>query len=367
MTSPTDLRQAVPLRSLPPRRDRSRLGWVLVSVAVALVVGLGVSPSGYVIEQPGPVYDALGSLEGDPLITIEGEQTYETDGSLDVLTVTVVGSPVRTPDLLRVALAWFDPRRSVKPLEAAFPTGYSVEESETQSRLQMENSQQEAVAASLTELGYEIPRTLTVQAVEAGLPAEGVLEDGDQIVTVNDEPVEGLPELRRLVAENGTESPLSLGVLRDGAPRTETLTPVEREGQVIMGVGVAISYEFPFEVDIELPNVGGPSAGMMFALGIYDKLTPGSLTGGERVAGTGTIDAEGVIGEIGGIRQKMYGAREAGATWFLAPEGDCAEVVGHVPDGLNVVAVATLDDALEALNVIAEGAGTSGLPTCDAR
>ncbi len=367
MTTPTDLRRPAPPRSPRTPADRSRLGWTLVTVAIALVVLLGVSPSGYIIEQPGPVYDTLGELEGEPLISIDGEQTFETDGTLDVLTVTLVGSPARTPDLLHVALAWFDPRRSVKPLEAAYPPGLTTEESNEQGRLQMENSQQEAVAASLTELGYDIPRTLTVRGIEEDFPADGILEEGDEIVSVNGTTVGSLPELRRLVAESGTDSPLDLGIVRDGTERTETLTPVERSGQVIVGIGVAVDYAFPFDVEIELPNVGGPSAGLMFALGIYDMLTPGSLTGGERIAGTGTIDAEGTVGQIGGIRQKMYGAKEAGATWFLAPEADCDEVAGHVPDGLNVVSVATLDDAIAAVTAIGEGSGTSGLPTCNGR
>ncbi|BDZ44552.1 S16 family serine protease [Naasia aerilata] len=154
--------------------------------------------------------------------------------------------------------------------------------------------------------------------------------------------------------------------MRDGEPRTVDVTPVELNGNLVVGVGIAVQYDFPFDVQIELPNVGGPSAGMMFALGIYDKLTPGALTGGERVAGTGTIDAEGAVGPIGGIRQKLYGAERAGADWFLAPEANCNEVVGHVPDGLRVVKVATLQDSIDALEAIGSGSGTSGLPTCTA-
>jgi Lon-like protease len=370
VTSPTDLR-ARPARRPEPRRpvDRTRLGWTLLTIALALVVVLGLSPSGYVIEQPGPVYDTLGDqgADGEPLIRIDGADTHPTDGSLDLTTVTVVGSPRGTPDLLRVALAWFDPRKSVKPLEAAFPAGVSSEERDEQSRLQMQNSQQEAIAAALTELGYDIPRTLTVQGVVEGAPAEGVLEEGDQVLSVNGADIANLTELRDAIAANGTGEPAALGILRDGAERTVDVTPTTQQGQTVVGVGVAVAYEFPFDVEIELPNVGGPSAGMTFALGIYDKLTPGSLTGGERIAGTGTIDAEGAVGPIGGIRQKLYGAQQAGADWFLAPESNCDQVVGHVPEGMDVVAVGTLDDALAAVEAIADGKGMSGLPTCTAR
>ena len=105
---------------------------------------------------------------------------------------------------------------------------------------------------------------------------------------------------------------------------------------------------------------------MMFALGIIDTLTPGSLNGGEKVAGTGTISADGTVGPIGGIRQKLWGAKDAGADWFLAPESNCDEVVGHVPDGLRVFAVEDLDDSLAVLDAIRDGGDLDALPTCDA-
>jgi PDZ domain-containing protein len=371
VTTPTDLREAS-FRRLdpPPRRDWVRIGWVLVSVALALVVLMGLTPSGYVIETPGPVYDTLGKTgEGDaavPLIRIPSQKTYDTDGTLDLLTVEVNGTPTRSPDLLRVALAWFDPTKSVQPLESVFPPGVTQTDRDRQSRLQMDNSQQEAIAAALTELGYDIPRTLTVASVEKGSPADGVMQKGDQVVSLNGTAAEDLPALRKAVAANGTDKPAQIGILRDGVDKTLDITPVTLNGQPAVGVGVGVSYDFPFDVQIELPNVGGPSAGMMFALGIYDKLTPGALTGGEKIAGTGTIDADGVVGPIGGIRQKLYGARDAGATWFLAPKANCKEVAGHVPDGIRVVSVATLDDSLDALQAISSGSGTSGLPTCTA-
>jgi PDZ domain-containing protein len=371
VTTPTDLREAAFSRVDPrPRSDRGRLGWLLLTIALALVVLMGLTPSGYVIERPGPVYDTLGTTgKGDaavPLIRIPGQQTFDTSGALDLLTVEVTGTPTSSPDLLQVALAWFDPTKSVQPIDSVYPPGMTQQQRDQQSRLQMDNSQQEAVAAALTELGYDIPRTLTVQNVQKGAPAEGVVRKGDQVVSVNGKTADDLPSLREAVAANGTDKPAQLGVIRNGAPRTLDITPVELGGQVVVGVGVGVSYDFPFQVQIELPNVGGPSAGMMFALGIYDKLTPGALTGGKKIAGTGTIDADGAVGPIGGIRQKLYGARDAGASWFLAPKANCDQVAGHVPDGLRVVSVATLDDSLEALQAISSGSGTSGLPTCTA-
>jgi PDZ domain-containing protein len=157
-----------------------------------------------------------------------------------------------------------------------------------------------------------------------------------------------------------------VSIVRDGKQQTVSLTPTTSSGQSILGVGVTMDYSFPFTVDIKLDDVGGPSAGQMFALGIIDKLTPGALNGGKKVAGTGTIDNEGNVGAIGGIRQKMYGAKDAGATYFLAPRANCDEVSGHVPDGLHVFAVKTLDDSLAVLDALREGTSTSQLPTCPA-
>jgi PDZ domain-containing protein len=175
--------------------------------------------------------------------------------------------------------------------------------------------------------------------------------------------------LRAGIADNGTKKPLTIVIKRDGAEKTISLTPVPSKtkgagGAPVLGIIVGNDYSFPFDVKIQLENVGGPSAGMMFALGIIDKLTPGKLNGGDKVAGTGTIDASGVVGPIGGIRQKLYGARDAGATWFLAPKDNCDEVVGHVPSGLTVYSTGTLQQSLNALKAISSGKGLSALPTC---
>src|SRR5690606_23641311 len=134
----------------------------------------------------------------------------------------------------------------------------------------------------------------------------------------------------------------------------------------LIGITLTTDYDFPIDVTIQLDNVGGPSAGMMFALGIVDELTPGPLTGGNDIAGTGTIDATGAVGPIGGIRQKLYGARDAGADFFLAPSSNCDEVVGHIPDGLQVISTSTLTDSLEAIEVIADGGDVESLPACEA-
>jgi PDZ domain-containing protein len=350
-----------------------RIGGWLVAIAILAVCIFALVPSPYVIERPGPVFNTLGTVVIDgtkvPLIDIPDETTYPTAGALDLLTVSSLGDPQNLPNWFEVITAWFDPSKAVLPLGLVYPAGTTVEQSNEDGRIQMANSQKDAIAAALTELGYDLPRVVTVGALTDDSPSKGILEPGDVLLTVDGEKVTDVETMREVIAASGAGTPLPIEITRNGEPMTVSVTPQlsdESPPAPIVGVYPSIDYTFPFEIDIQLQNVGGPSGGQMFALGIIDKLTPGELNGGQKVAGTGTIDAEGEVGAIGGIRQKLYGALHAGATWFLAPRSNCDEVVGHVPEGLTVVAVSTLKDSLAALRAIESGSGTASLPSCAA-
>lgn len=347
---------------------RVRTGWYFLGIAVACALVLGLVPSPYVIEQPGPVFDTLGTTEHDgeerPLINIPDAPTFPTEGELNLLTVSVVGNRETRPNWFEVLGAWASPQKAVLPLDAVFPPNVSTSDREQANQVAMVNSQQDAIAAALLNLDYPVGRTLVVNALSTDSPAEGVLQPGDVIVAVNGDSAEDLADLRAAVQLNGTEKPASLTITRAGETLEVQVTPTMVGDAAVLGVAIATEYTFPIDVQIQLDNVGGPSAGMMFALGIIDKLTPDPLTAGKDWAGTGTIDADGVVGPIGGIRQKMFGALDAGAKWFLAPETNCTEVVGHVPDGLTVFAVDTLDEAKTAIETVSAGGDTSQLPTC---
>ena len=364
--------EAPAVKVAPPRR--TVIGWIAIAIAVALTLVLAVAPAPYVIEQPGPVFNTLGkdqpvgsapSPSAKPLISIPGKKTYPTAGSLDLLTVSVVGNPDQRPSWLDIVSAWFTPSKAVLPIDVVFPPGTSTDQSNAQNAALMVDSQQDAVAAALNQLGYTFPQAVAVKQVVPHTPASGVLKVGDEITSVNGKSVAGVETLRHLIAANGTTTPAKLGIVRDGAHSTVEITPVKSGGQTVLGIGAGMDYTFPFDVKIQLDNVGGPSAGQMFALGIIDKLTPGPLNGGNRVAGTGTIDNEGNVGAIGGIRQKMYAARDSGgASYFLAPASNCDEVTGHIPSGLRVFAVKTLHDSLAVMDAVRTGKGLSSLPTC---
>jgi len=364
----------------PARRMSRGMGAGIWALAIALAVLLVITflPTSYVIQRPGPVYNTLGTATAAdgtqvPLISVEGAETFPTNGALDLLTVQVVGDRERTPSWFELATAWFDSSRAVLPIDAVFPEGQSVEQRSEESAAMMVDSQKEATAAALTELGHDVNAELTVYSLTDDSASEGVLEEGDVILSAGGTSVTDVEPLREIV-NAGDGEPIDLGIERDGQEQTVTVTPAESEvnGETTWLIGVTLmhEYDFPIDVTIQLNNVGGPSAGMMFALGIIDTLTPGELNGGETVAGTGTITADGVVGGIGGIRQKMWGAVDAGAEWFLAPESNCDEVVGHVPDGLSVFSVATLDEALAVLDVVAdadrEASDLDALPTCTA-
>ena len=349
-------------RKTKAQRRRS-FGITILIGSLALAVGLAAVPSAYVIEQPGPWFDTLGTVsvpdpEDDtkkdkiPLITIEGTDIYPTTGELDLLTVSVLGNPEQTPSWLEVASAWFDPAKAVVPLEAIFPKEETSEEREASNTAQMVDSQQDAIAAALTNLGYDVIVGVEVLGFTDTSPSKSVLQIGDIITAFNGTAVDSVPQLRELLAENGTLDAGTVSFLRAGVAQEAQLTPMDVDGNVVLGIGAKVKYDFPFDVTIRLDDVGGPSAGMMFALGIIDKLTPQDITDGNHFAGTGTIDAQGNVGPIGGIQQKLFGAKKAGATYFLAPADNCSEVVGHVPDGLQVFSVRTLDDALKVLSFV---------------
>ncbi|OCG75838.1 YlbL family protein [Microbacterium sediminis] len=363
-----------PLSAIRRLPRRTLVGVVALAVALVALFTLTLLPSTYVIQQPGPVYNTIGTAQNAdgvdvPLIAVEGADTYETGGSLDLTTVQVVGNREQTPRWIEIAAAWLDPSKAVVPLESVFPAGTTSEQREEQNAVMMVDSQADATAAALRELGFEIDARITVASLVEDSPAEGLLREGDVVVSANGTHISDVTQLRELIQQAGG-APVQIGYQRDGADATTTITPTRAviDGAESWAIGVSLMTdydEFPVDVHIQLDNVGGPSAGMMFALGIIDVLTPGEATGGEDIAGTGTIDGVGTVGPIGGIRQKLYGARDAGAEWFLAPESNCDQVVGHIPDGLSVVSVGTLDEARDAVEAIAEG-GAADLPTCTA-
>ncbi len=340
------------------------LTWsVGVVVLVLLVMAALVLPVPYVLRLPGPTSNTLGSVDGIELIRIEGAPTYPTSGHLDLTTIRVRGGPTREINLAEAFRGWLDPHVAVLPSEVYYPVGRTTDEAREEDAARMMESQTSAKAAALRALQIPVPTTVTVGRVAVDAPAQDLLEPGDVVLAVGDTRVGSSRQLRAAIQARPGGEPVPVTVLRDGMELTRSVpTQVGEDGRTVVGIYPTDSYDLPFTIDIGIDRVGGPSAGLLLALGIVDKLTPGAMTGGAYIAGTGTIDGDGSVGRIGGIEQKVVAARQAGATVFLVPADNCAEAVGAAPDGLRLVRVDTLSTAIKALAAIRDGVGT--VPSC---
>ncbi|MGH3343014.1 MAG: YlbL family protein [Carbonactinosporaceae bacterium] len=333
---------------------------------VALAIVASTMPVPYAALSPGPTADTLGADHGQPLIRIEQHRTYPTAGSLDLTTVAVSGADFRM-DLLHALRGWVDPQVAIVPRETVYPDGTSVEEIKRRNAEEMELSQQQATTAALRSLDIPVTATVIVGAVAKGAPALGVLHAGDRILAVDGDAVSTPQDVRTAVIRHRPGDTVRMGIRQGGRTRTvEIVTGSDAADKAIVGIQASKGYAYPFPVRIRLADVGGPSAGLMFALGVVDKLTPGALTGGRSVAGTGTIDVRGDVGPIGGIQMKIIGAAEAGADVFLTPEGNCSDALAVKPDGLRLVSVRNLGDALHALEALRGSDGRERLRDCEA-
>lgn len=321
---------------------------MLVGAVFVLLLSIGVmlAPVPYVVLQPGPTWDTLGEQDdGEPVIAVEGEQASESAGELHLTTVSV------EPDisLLDAIYGWFDRQDAVVPEELVYPPDQSREEVDERNAAEFTRSQTAAETAALRQLGY--PAEVAVVSVGEGTPADGKLVAGDVLETVNGAEVADVETLQQLVAAEPAGATLTIDYRRDGEPGTARVTTeaIGDDDTPRLGVQVTHQVDAPFELTIGLERIGGPSAGLMFALGIIDKLEPEDLTGGQVIAGTGSIDEQGFVGAIGGIAQKLVAAGRIGAVAFLVPAPNCAEAVANAPAGLTLVRVETLDGALTEL------------------
>ena len=357
-----------------PPRQRAPLSRGNIVFLVGFFLGLAVLVVGnlvhvpFAIISPGPTMNTLGKVpgeaDGSALISVEGLPTYETEGELNFTTVSVLGGPGFPVDAFDVLWAWMDPSQDVLPVDQVFDPDASKERIAEENAVQMEGSQEEATAVALRALGKPVKTHIEVDEFLDEAPAKEALRVGDRIVRVGDTTVTTTESIRSALQTVRPGEPIEIEVNRAGKPVVADVTTMTGAGgRTALGVILRLDHDFPATVTINAGDVGGPSAGLMFALGIYDKLTPGPLTNGRDIAGTGTIDEEGGVGPIGGIRQKMAGARSGGSEYFLAPVENCPEVVDNVPSGLEVFAVSSFKDARNAVEGIASGR-TSALPRC---
>lgn len=341
----------------------NRRTWtLLVSLACAVVLGLvgGVATVPYVALRPGPTFNTLGSVAGKTVVAITGTKTYPTSGHLNMTTVSVLDDVT----LFGAIGLWVSGRSALVPRDEVFPPDVPQKQVERQNEQMFQDSESKAETAALRFLGY--PSKVVIDQVLANGASQGKLAAGDRLLSIDDKPAATAQAVVDQLNGSKPGDTVRVGIQRgDAAPLQVPirLGSGEQSGRGYLGVGVADRPDVRFDVTISLADVGGPSAGLMFALAVVDKLTPGALADHRFVAGTGTIDANGEVGAIGGIPFKMMRARDAGASVFLVPAGNCAEARQRAPEGLRLVRVGSLGDAVKALDGLKQGKQP---PSCDA-
>ena len=372
-----------------PRRVNLRS--VSAVATCALLAGAFILPSSYVKEGPGPLFDVLGTYQEKDVIEVSGAPSYKTFGKMNMTTVSVSGGPYTELSGAEAFYSWlaFDGNRSlVVPTDALYPH-VSHEQATAATGAQMADSQTQAKVAAMRELKMAVNEKVQVLSTVEGSPAASALKADDRIVKVGENQIETLTDVPKAVnASNG--SPIDVTVERDGTQQTFKLTPVRSsdDSRWILGAGLKQSYDLPAHVQYNLDGVGGPSAGLMLALGTVDKLSEGTLladedAGGDPyrsyISGTGTIDADGKVGAIGGIKYKILATGRYGARYFLAPKENCDSIVkmqaqdpdlfnyyhaGQVSGTMTVIPVSTLDEAVKTVEAIKSGTPDDSLPRC---
>ncbi|MBV8346372.1 MAG: PDZ domain-containing protein [Mycolicibacterium sp.] len=331
-----------------------RIFTLLVALVPIIAFGalLAVVTVPYVSLGPGPTFNTLGAVDGKQVVDIEGTQVHPATGHLNMTTVS------QRDDLtLAQALGlWMSGREQLVPHDLVYPPDKTREEVDKENDTDFKRSEDSAEYAALGYLKYT--PALTVETVNAPGPSAGKLQPGDAIGSVNGTPITGIDQFQQLLKQTKPGQDLVVGYQRKGAPpgtTTITLGTNPDRNYGFLGVGVLEAPWAPFRVTFNLANIGGPSAGLMFSLAVVDKLTTGNLAGSNFIAGTGTINADGKVGPIGGITHKMLAAQEAGATVFLVPTDNCDEARSDNDEGLRLVRIGNLGEAVDALHTLSAG------------
>ncbi|HZD37174.1 MAG TPA: PDZ domain-containing protein [Actinomycetes bacterium] len=308
-------------------------------VLVVVVLALNFYRLPVVALSPGPAEDVLTRVK------VQGPtQVYDSKGRF-YLTSVGIDDDVRFFEAI-LDLANRDVQ--LRPRSDIYPQGESTQQVNEQNANDMDESKVLATVVALRKLGYKIdPSTVDVTEVRPGAPADGKLRAGDHLVRIEGRPVTSIRQLQKVILGHKPGDTLALSVKRGDHDLVVRVPVALDDGQPRIGVVLREEYgKLPVPVSIDTENIGGPSAGLMFALSIYDRLTPGDLTGGRRIAGTGQISEDGTVVPIGGIGEKIVGAKRQGATMFLLPRGNCDEARRHPPVGLRLVPVSNVSDAI---------------------
>ena len=306
----------------------------------------------YVSLGPGPTFDTLGEVDGKQVVDIQGTQVHPASGHLNMTTVSQ-RDDLTLGEALRY---WVSGREQLVPRDLVYPPDKSREQVDKDNNNDFKQSEDAAGYAALGYLKY--PQALTVDSVNDPGPSAGKLKTGDAVTAVNGTPITSTDLFQSLLKQTKPGQQVVIDYKRKNAPPgtvTITLGGNKDRDYGYLGVAVLEAPWAPFSIEFNLANIGGPSAGLMFSLAVVDKLTNGDLAGSKFIAGTGTIAVDGKVGPIGGITHKMLAAHEAGATVFLVPADNCDEARSGNDDGLQLVKVDNLGQAVDALHLVSAG------------
>lgn len=306
----------------------------------------------YAAEGKGPTFNTLERIDGKEVVEIHAPVVDHTRGHLNMTTVSV-----RTDMTFVQALGrWLVFGDTIVPIEQVIPQHKTKDEIHDLNQQAFASSESLATTAALHYL--QLPLAVEVVSAVPGSPAENLLREEDRILAVNDQQVTTSTQLREMIVNLAPGTDVHLKITRGGAAQDVVVTLGKHPHDAnkgFLGINMATVPAEDIEVNYNLKDIGGPSAGMIFALAVIDKLSPGELNHGKFVAGTGTITDVGEVGGIGGIRHKAAAAAEAGAELFLAPTANCRELAGRSFGEMKIAAVSSLDDAVKAMDEYAAG------------
>ncbi|WP_242613753.1 YlbL family protein [Herbihabitans rhizosphaerae] len=331
---------------------------MLIVVALGLVGGFVPVP--YVALGPGPTYDVLGDVDGAPVVMIDGQPSQPTAGQLRMTTVSLSDDMT----LFGALGLWISGRYALAPREDYIKPGETKEQVQKENVKLFQDSQSSAEVAALRYVYPDRPvKVVAGQIVSGGAADKAQLHPGDHLRTVKDKRIGTAADVAAALTDTQPGNTVPIVVARPGqgdVTLQATLEASNDRKQGFLGLTAVERVDVPLKTTIQLKDVGGPSAGLIFALAIVDKLKAGEQNAGQQVAGTGEIDATGKVGAIGGIPFKMTAAKEAGASTFLVPADNCAEAKSRAPDGLRLIKVDTLAGAVTALEDMKAGRPVPG-------
>lgn len=335
----------------------------LFVVAAAIVA---MTPVPFVTYSPGATHELLAPVDGRQAISVQGLETFESSGHVLMTTVSVTraDAPVSLPEVL---YAHWAKDREVYPRDYIYPARSTATEVRNREAQQMATSQADAAAAALRAAGISVEQVPMVQSVASSGPAADKLFPGDFVLAIDGTPTPTVAAVRESIEARRIGESVTFTVRRDREERAvkiDTAPSKTQDAVPVWGGTLVMGYSYAPRVRVDLdPALGGPSAGLMLSLAIFERITPGDVAGDRTVAGTGAIDGAGIVGQVGGVREKLAAAERDGADVFFVPDSNCVDLAG-VTSRVRVVSVGTLEDAIASLDLLNEPASEQLVKGC---